>query len=93
MNLVCTASGLPVPTITWQKPLGHLPRGKTTVIDGNMTILRVAKEDRETYVCSVKNLLGEDSALAQVTVERLRSGTNTDTNTNIFHSRSRFRRA
>ena len=68
MNLVCKASGLPVPTITWQKPLGHLPRGKTTVIDGNMTILRVAKEDRGTYVCSVKNLLGEDSALAQVTV-------------------------
>ena len=68
VNLVCKASGLPVPTITWQKPLGHLPRGKTTVIDGNMTILRVTKEDRGTYVCSVKNLLGKDSALAQVTV-------------------------
>ena len=68
MNLLCKASGLPVPTITWQKPLGHLPRGKTTVIDGNMTIRRVAKEDRGTYVCSVKNLLGKDSALAQVTV-------------------------
>ena len=68
MNLVCKASGLPVPTITWQKPLGHLPKGKTTVIDGNMTILRVTKEDRGTYVCSVKNLLGKDSALAQVTV-------------------------
>ena len=68
VNLVCKASGLPVPTITWQKPLGHLPRGKTTVIDGNMTILHVTKEDRGTYVCSVKNLLREDSALAQVTV-------------------------
>ena len=68
MNLLCKASGLPVPTITWQKPLGHLPRKKTTVIDGNMTILRVTKEDRGTYVCSVKNLLGKDSALAQVTV-------------------------
>ena len=68
MNLVCKASGLPVPTITWQKPLGHLPKGKTTVIDGNMTILRVTKEDSGTYVCSVKNLLGKDSALAQVTV-------------------------
>ena len=68
MNLVCKASGLPIPTVTWQKPLGHLPRGKTTVIDGNMTILRVTKEDRGTYVCSVKNLLGKDSALAQVTV-------------------------
>ena len=68
VNLVCKASGLPIPTVTWQKPLGHLPRGKTTVIDGNMTILGVTKEDRGTYVCSVKNLLGKDSALAQVTV-------------------------
>ena len=38
------------------------------MIDGNMTILRVTKEDTGTYVCSVKNLLGEDSALAMITV-------------------------
>ena len=52
------ASGRPIPTIKWQKPLGHLPRGRTAVIDGNMTILSVTKEDTGTYVCSVKNLLG-----------------------------------
>ena len=68
VNLVCKASGLPIPTVTWQKPLGHLPRGRTAVIDGNMTILSVTKEDRGTYACSVKNLLGEDSALVLVTV-------------------------
>ena len=33
-----------------------------------MTILSVTKEDRGTYACSVKNLLGEDSALVLVTV-------------------------
>ena len=38
------------------------------MIDGNMTILSVTKEDTGTYVCSVKNLLGEDSALAIITV-------------------------
>ena len=40
------------------------------MIDGNMimTILSVTKEDTGTYVCSVKNLLGEDSALAMITV-------------------------
>ena len=68
MTLVCKASGLPIPTIKWQKPLGHLPRGRTAVIDGNMTILSVTKKDTGTYVCSVKNLLGEDSALAVITV-------------------------
>ena len=68
MTLVCKVSGLPIPTIKWQKPLGHLPRGRTAVIDGNMTILSVTKKDTGTYVCSVKNLLGEDSALAVITV-------------------------
>ena len=41
--------------------------------DRNMTILRVTKEDRGTYVCTVKNLLGEKSAFSVVTViDRLR---------------------
>ena len=68
VTLLCKASGLPIPTITWQKPLGHLPRGRTAVIDGNMTILSVTKKDLGAYVCSVKNLPGEDSALAVITV-------------------------
>ena len=68
MTLLCKVSGLPIPTIKWQKPLGHLPRGRTAVIDGNMTILSVTKKDTGAYVCSVKNLLGEDSALAVITV-------------------------
>ena len=73
MTLECKASGLPMPTVTWQKAFGHLPRGKTTVIDGNMTILSVTKDDRGTYVCTVKNLLGEESAFSVVTViDRLR---------------------
>ena len=68
VNLECKASGLPMPTVTWRKAFGHLPRGKTTVIDANMTILSVTKEDRGTYVCTVKNLLGEESAFSVVTV-------------------------
>ena len=38
------------------------------MIDGNMTIISVTKKDTGTYVCSVKNLLGEDSVLAVITV-------------------------
>ena len=68
VNLGRKASGLPMPTVTWRKAFGHLPRGKTTVIDGNMTMLSVTKEDRGTYVCTVKNLLGEESAFSVVTV-------------------------
>ena len=69
VNLVCKATGLPVPTVSWRKAfVGHLPRGKTTVIDGNMTIFSVTKEDMGAYLCSAKNLLGEDSSIAVVTV-------------------------
>ena len=68
VTLVCKVSGLPIPTIKWQKPLSHLPRGRTAVIDGNMTLLSVTKKDTGAYVCTVKNLLGEDSALAVITV-------------------------
>ena len=68
VTLVCKASGLPIPTIKWQKPLGYLPRGRIAVIYGNMTILSVTKKDTGTYVCTVKNLLGEDSALVVITV-------------------------
>ena len=38
------------------------------MINGNMTIISVTKKDTGTYVCSVKNLLGEDSVLAVITV-------------------------
>ena len=68
VTLLCKASGLPIPTIKWQKPLVHLPRGRTAVIDGNMTILSVTKKDLGAYVCSVKNLFGEDSVLAVIAV-------------------------
>ena len=68
MTLVCKASGQPMPTVTWRKAFGHLPRGKTTVIDGNVSIESVTKKDGGTYACSAKNFLGEDSAVALVAV-------------------------
>ena len=36
--------------------------------DGNLTILSVTKADGGAYACSAKNLLGHDSAVAQITV-------------------------
>ena len=45
-----------------------MPKKKTTVVAGNLNIVNIAKTDGGTYECAVKNLLGEDSALAQVMV-------------------------
>ena len=40
--------------------------------DGNLTIRNIAKADSGDYACSAKKFLGQDFALAQVTVfERL----------------------
>ena len=66
------ATGLPIPTITWHRSFGSLPKGKTAVADGNLTIRNIAKADSGDYACLAKNFLGQDFAVAQVTVfERL----------------------
>ena len=68
MSLVCQATGQPTPTITWRKAFSHLPKQKTAVVDGNLTILNITKADGGAYACVTKNLLAEDSAVALVTV-------------------------
>ena len=69
MTLVCKATGVPMPTVTWRKAiLGTVPKEKSTVIDGNMSIVSVTKADGGTYACAAKSLLGEDSAVALVAV-------------------------
>ena len=72
VRLQCKATGLPKPTITWRRAFGSLPRGKTAVDDGKLTIRNIAKADSGDYACSAKNFLGQDFAVAQVMVfERL----------------------
>ena len=68
VSLVCQATGQPTPTVTWQKALSQLPLEKTTVVDGNLNILNIAKADSGAYACAAKNLLGEDSVFVLVTV-------------------------
>ena len=68
MSLLCKASGQPTPTITWRKAFSHVPKEKTSVVDGNLSIINVTKADGGTYACSAKNLLGQHSVVAQVTV-------------------------
>ena len=72
MTLHCKATGLPIPTITWRRAFGSLPKGKTAVADGNLTIRNIAKTDKGDYVCSAKNFLGQDFVVAQlIVIDRL----------------------
>ena len=72
MTLHCKATGLPIPTITWRRAFGSLPKGKTAVAFGNLTIRNIAKTDKGDYVCSAKNFLGQDHVVAQlIVIDRL----------------------
>ena len=65
-------TGLLLPTIAWRRAFGSLPKGKTTVVDGNLTIRNIAKTDKGDYVCSAKNFLGQGSVVAQlIVIDRL----------------------
>ena len=68
VSLQCKTSGVPKPAITWQKAFSRIPKKKRAVENGSLTILKVEKADGGTYACTAKNLLGHDTAIAQVTV-------------------------
>jgi len=68
LSLVCEATGQPTPIVTWRKAFSQLPKEKTTVVAGSLNIVDIAKADGGTYECAAKNLLGQDSAVAQVMV-------------------------
>ena len=53
-----------------QRPLSVIVEEgeNVTLENGSLTILKVEKTDDGTYACTAKNLLGHDTAIAQVTV-------------------------
>ena len=68
MTLTCQATGQPTPTITWRKWYNNAMKKRFKVEKEKMVIPSVTKADGGDYVCSAKNLLNEDSAVAQITV-------------------------
>ena len=68
MNLQCKASGQPTPTVTWMKAFSHLSKERTSVVDGTLVINSVNVSDGGVYACSAKNLLAQESVVAQVMV-------------------------
>ena len=73
VTIACTSTGRPQPSITWSKAVGGFPKSRTEVKKGNLTIYKVEKKDRGTYICKAENILGSTTALAQLTVfSRLR---------------------
>ena len=68
ITLKCKTGGVPTPIVTWQKAFSRVPKKKIAVENGSLTILKAEKADGGTYACTAKNLLGQETAIAQVTV-------------------------
>ena len=63
VTIACTAT-----SITWSKSVGSLPKARTKVKNGTLTICEVTRKDGGTYICKVENILGSatDTAVLMV---------------------------
>ena len=68
VTIFCNASGQPQPEVTWLKAVGILQKGRTTVLNGALTIYKVTKNDGGTYICKAKNILGSVSVATQLMI-------------------------
>ena len=72
INIACSATGQPQPTMTWSKAIGDLPVG-AVVSTTALKINNVKNQDGGTYVCRANNILGNVRGTAQLMVfSRLR---------------------
>ena len=68
ITIACNATGLPQPRVTWSRAVGNLPKHRTVVTNGVMTIYKLTKKDGGVYICDVKNILGSTSDTVQLIV-------------------------
>lgn len=63
----CKASGIPTPSIAWERLGSDLPNG-ALARNGLLTIPSAGPEDAGSYTCKAVNSEGEDSANVQLEV-------------------------
>ena len=68
IRFACSATGQPLPSITWSKSVGNVPEKRTEVKNGNLTIHSVTKNDGGTYICRAENMLGSATDTAQLMI-------------------------
>ena len=73
VTIACTATGQPLPSITWSEAVGSLPEDRTEVKSGILTIYNAKKKDGGIYICKADNILGSATDTSLVVIfSRLR---------------------
>ncbi|XP_031565647.1 hemicentin-1-like isoform X2 [Actinia tenebrosa] len=68
VQLRCRASGVPSPMITWYRRDGSVMPSRYRIIQGDLHITKITKEQEGSYVCVASNVLGASSTETTVTV-------------------------
>ena len=68
VTIACTATGQPLPSVTWSKSVGSLPADRTEVMNGSLTIYSVTRKDAGIYICKAENILGSAMNTALVII-------------------------
>jgi len=66
----CEAEGNPEPEVTWLKQNYRLPADKRVVSSrGGLMITDVTSQDKGTYTCVARNILGQMTSSATLSVQ------------------------
>ncbi|KAL9975056.1 hypothetical protein ACROYT_G012172 [Oculina patagonica] len=68
VTIACTATGQPLPSITWSKSVGSLPKDRTEVMNGTLKIYSATRKDAGIYICKAENILGSATNTALVVI-------------------------
>ncbi len=68
ITIACAATGQPLPSIMWSKSVGNLPKDRTEVNNGTLTISSVSRKDGGIYICKALNIMGSATNTAQLMV-------------------------
>ena len=66
----CEVFSYPPSIITWTRVLAGLPKGRSSVINGTLSIRDFSVEDTGSYLCTAENKIGKDSATVALGIQR-----------------------
>ena len=69
-SITCEAFSYPPSVITWTRVLAALPKGRSSVNNGVLTIRDFSIRDTGTYACTATNKLGSVTAVTALGIQR-----------------------